>query len=77
MPIWVDNDVKGAIEPLMIAAVVHNHTYGLDYLQQFASRAYGDMPIMDFMERLQLTLATRQWFLLPFDEAASELEKER
>ncbi len=52
MPVWVDHDVKGAIEPLMIAAVVHDHTYGLDYLQHFASRAYGDIPIMDFMERL-------------------------
>ncbi len=30
MPIWVDHDVKGAIEPLMLAAVVHNHTFGFD-----------------------------------------------
>ena len=70
--IWNDEQFKGGLQPLLIAAMVYDPTLTDADIRYIAKRAYGTNPIPALMEHVQLIMATKFWIGVPFLYALDE-----
>ena len=74
--IWIDEQFKGGLQPLLIAAMVYDPTLMDADIRYIAKRAYGANPIPALMEHVQLIMATKFWTGVPYLYALEEKSRE-